>query len=68
MSDSDGGKSYNVKGTLNVDCGVSAPCGAWIDSCQNNKTLFEYYCDGTNLNDNFEIHNCTDSCVNGACV
>lgn len=64
--DSDSGKNYFKKGSLNYY--DSAPTGVWIDSCQDNKTLVEWFCDGENRNDNFVLYNCTSSCENGKCT
>jgi len=66
-TDSDGGKNYNVKGSLSGICTGGGDCGAWIDKCQDSNNLVEYFCDGTNYNTNFEIYRCPNGCENGAC-
>ena len=73
ISDSDGGINYYVSGTLNVNCGtdsngISPACGIWRDSCSDEKTLIEYYCEGNNLNDNFKTYTCPSGCKDGACI
>ncbi len=66
--DSDGGKDYYVKGTVNPPCAEGADCGSWIDSCNDDNVLIEYFCDGDNYNDNFEYYECSNGCKDGACA
>lgn len=58
-SDSDGGKAYNVKGTVNSDA------GSFSDSCSSSM-LVEYYCDG--LAGKLQKKACPAGCSEGACV
>jgi hypothetical protein len=58
-TDSDGGKNYNVKGT------VTAGDISKTDYCRDD-VLVEYYCAGTEYCIN--EHTCKYGCVDGACV
>ncbi len=62
--DSDGGRNYYVRGSLDMNCSPKALCGVWIDYCVDNKTLLEYSCD--NLNG--EFYACPAGCSDGACI
>ncbi|HTK04833.1 MAG TPA: fibronectin type III domain-containing protein [Candidatus Eisenbacteria bacterium] len=76
-TDSDGGKSYEVQGT------VTAGASSFPDSCTDSSTLREYYCDGATAKN--ESHDCgtgfkcsagrctadvvtTEICGNGSCA
>ncbi len=59
-ADSDGGKSYDIKGNTNTNNGV------YWDSCQNSETLKEYYCNGSYST--YFLYTCPNACNDGACV
>tara|TARA_Y100000034_G_scaffold61071_1_gene74175 strand:- start:785 stop:1705 length:921 start_codon:yes stop_codon:yes gene_type:complete len=64
--DSDGGKNYYQKGTVE---GVGS--GSYDDYCQYNNVLIERYCNSENPNQFTEEYNCASEgkvCQNGACV
>lgn len=63
--DSDGGKDYNIKGTVTTDTQT------FTDSCLTDPNLIEYYCDGNNQMQ--ETKDCKEvfgmyGCANGKCV
>lgn len=63
--DSDGGKNFNVKGTVtSVNSGANLSI---TDSCQSTSTLVEGYCDFSR-NANSQKYACPYGCKNGACV
>ena len=67
-SDTDGGVVYTVQGTTSGSFGGTPFSGT--DTCVNNTTLTEYYCNPFNLGS--QSVNCalnaTTQCSNGACV
>ena len=66
-SDSDGGKSYNIKGTVTGYGGVQS-----TDFCSTSNTnqVFEFFCDSSNTQYGIggELSTCPYGCVNGACI
>ncbi len=60
-TDSDGGKNYDVKGTITLDNG-----DVKTDSCSDYKLLNEYYCN--NNVGSLETYNCPYQCSDGKCV
>ncbi|MBU0667428.1 MAG: hypothetical protein KKC26_08750 [Nanoarchaeota archaeon] len=58
--DSDGGKNFNLKGTMFYNGKLLS------DSCLSERQILEYVCDG----DNYQVINqtCPSVCENGACV
>lgn len=58
-TDSDNGKNYNTKGTVNNN-GIN-----YIDSC-NGLWLSEYYCDDSSARVDYKY--CDSGCNNGACI
>jgi hypothetical protein len=64
--DSDGGKNYYVKGSLDVGCPEGATCGFFTDQCKDANTLVENFC--INKEPSVELYNCPYGCENGACL
>jgi hypothetical protein len=64
-TDTDGGKNYNVKGTL-VACSSSGLCMTGSDECYSKAILTEYYCDA-NTDGRNVAYTCPNGCSNGAC-
>lgn len=62
-ADSDNGKNYNVKGTVNY-CDA-AGCSSKEDSCSGKK-LIERYCENNEAR--YEEYECKDECDNGICL
>ena len=58
--DTDGGKVYNVKGTVTDKYGKR-----YTDNCYSTTGLKEYYCSSGYVR--YEYHKCSNKCVNGAC-
>lgn len=63
-TDSDGGRNYYLRGSLDMNCAPGAACGAWVDSCRDSITLLEYSCENTNG----ELYACPNGCSDGACL
>jgi hypothetical protein len=63
--DSDGGKDYYTKGSLDVGCPERATCGIFFDYCRDNVTLVENFC--VNKEPQVELFNCTNGCKDGTC-
>jgi len=59
-SDTDGGKVYNVKGT------VTTEAGSVTDKCLDSNQLEEFYCQNNLMYD--DIYTCPYGCSNGACI
>ncbi len=73
-TDSDGGMDYRVRGTVTGrEIGGSATVTK-TDYCQHNAAVVEFFCTprstegGVVYEVNNAIHDCTSSCVEGACV
>jgi cysteine-rich repeat protein len=64
-SDSDGGKNYDVKGTVRSLSSAGQQFGT-SDHCKDANSLVEYYCAADNLKAAFEIKSC--DCQDGVCV
>lgn len=66
-ADSDGGKNYDVKGTVKTSSAYES-----TDYCNDEKTLTEYFCedagDGKSTTVNSETHGCNYACRDGACL
>ncbi len=60
-TDSDGGKTYSIKGTLNA-----GPTIDGTDYCIDSVKLREYYCTDNGLD--LEYYDCPNGCQNGACI
>jgi len=59
-TDSDGGKDYNIQGT------ITTHNDSRTDFCHDSFILREYYCNGINFES--EAYNCSNGCSGGACV
>ena len=60
-TDTDGGKIYDVKGT------VTAGVNIMTDACKDNFDLWENYCVGTS-GFGTDVYTCPNGCSNGACI
>ncbi len=61
-SDSDGGLSFEVAGT------VTTPSGAFIDACVDETMLREYFCAGTSVQEQAYVCDAGARCLAGRCV
>lgn len=68
-ADSDGGKNYNMKGTVKTPYAYAYES---TDYCNDEKTLTEYFCqdagDGKPIPVYTETHWCNNGCRDGACL
>lgn len=62
-SDTDGGKTYEIQGTLSIG-GTN-----YLDNCFSSSGLTEYYCDSSKSQGyNSEFKECPNGCSNGVCL
>ena len=64
--DSDSGKNYYVKGSLDVGCPAGADCRVFNDHCKTANTLVENFC--INDDPSEKLYNCSNGCSGGACI
>jgi hypothetical protein len=66
-TETDGGENYGTKGVLTmVNSTNSSVSENMTDSCSDDNTLLEYFCEGNTVGTNEET--CRYGCENGACV
>jgi hypothetical protein len=68
--DSDGGLNYYIAGHLNGICNTDqgAGCGAFMDTCINSTTLFEFYCNESTGKPGNQDYLCPNGCKDDACI
>lgn len=64
-TDSDGGKTYNIKGTVIASSPTSST--NVTDFCSNQNLLLEYFCTSSQTQSG-QTFSCINGCSNGACI